>query len=226
MPKQSSEGPGMAANAEAALTPQNIAATLREFQVDIAGPLAGQIADYVRLLVRWNQKVSLTTITAPREILTRHFGESLFGAQVAGIRAGRLLDVGSGAGFPAMPIAMLAPGIRETLLEPNVKKAAFLAEACRHLGLVNRVQVVRARLEEFPAPEQLFDFITSRAVRVTPDFLKKCRQMLLPGGTLVLWIAEEEMASLQENRDWSWSEPARIPGSEHSYIFWGQPATE
>lgn len=214
----------MPSDMEAALAPGNIAATLREFQVEVSEPLAQRIADYVRLLLRWNQKVSLTSITAPREILARHFGESLFGAQVAGIRAGRLLDVGSGAGFPALPIAMFSPEIRESLLEPNVKKAAFLAEACRHLGLADRVKVVRARLEDFAPPEQGFDFVTSRAVRVTPDFLKKCRQMLSPGGTLVLWIAEEEMASLQENRDWAWSEPARIPGSERSYIFRGHPA--
>ena len=213
----------MASDAEAALTPKNIIATLREFHMEASEPLAERIADYVRLLLRWNQKVSLTSVTAPQEVLTRHFGESLFGAQVAGIRAGRLLDVGSGAGFPALPIAMLAPEIRGTLLEPNVKKAAFLAEACRQLGLVNRVQVVRARLEEFPAPEQAFDFVTSRAVRVTTDFLKKCRQMLSDNGSLVLWIAEEEMSSLQEKRDWSWSEPARIPGSERRYILWSHP---
>lgn len=215
----------MAADAEAALTPRNIAATLREFHVEVPEPLAGRIVDYVRLLLRWNQKVSLTTVTGPREILTRHFGESLFGAQVAGIRAGRLLDVGSGAGFPALPIAMFAPEIRETLLEPNVKKAAFLAEACRQMGLVERVKVLRERLEEFPAPEQAFDFVTSRAVRVTPRFLKKCRQMLSPGGTLVLWLGEEEMSSLQDNRDWSWSRPAKIPASERRYILWGRPAT-
>lgn len=223
MAKQRSEETGLTPDVEAALAPNTIAATLREFQVEVSEPLAGRIADYVRLLLRWNQKVSLTTVTAPREILTRHFGESLFGAQMAGIRAGSLIDVGSGAGFPALPIALLAPEIRETLLEPNVKKATFLAEACRQLDLVGRVKVVRARIEEFAAPDQSFDFVTSRAVRVTRDFLKKCAQMLSPGGTMVLWISEEEMAALQENRDWTWSKPARIPGSERRYIFSGQP---
>ena len=81
----------MPPDVEAALAPESIIATLREFQADVSEPLARQIADYVQLLLRWNQKISLTTITAPREILTRHFGESLFGARVAAIRTGRLL---------------------------------------------------------------------------------------------------------------------------------------
>jgi 16S rRNA (guanine527-N7)-methyltransferase len=209
---------------EAALAPAQIIATLRAYEADISQPLSAQIADYVRLLLRWNQKVSLTTVTAPREILTRHFGESFFGRRVAGIEAGRLLDVGSGAGFPALPIAMTAAGISETLLEPNVKKTAFLAETCRQLGLADRVHVVRARLEEFPAPEEDFDFVTSRAVRVTWKFLDKCREMLADSGRLVLWLGHEDIASVRQNRDWIWSEPVLIPGSERRFIFWGSPA--
>lgn len=224
MPSQSSEDKTMPPAAEAALAPESIIATLRVFQGEVPESLARQFADYVKLLLRWNQKISLTTITAPLEILTRHFGESLFGAHVADIRTGRLLDVGSGAGFPGLPIAMAAPEIRATLLEPNVKKAAFLAEACRELHLVGRVNVVRERLEEFAAPEPGFDFVTSRAVRVTADFLKKCTKMMPPGGKLVLWVGQEDIAPLRESNDWTWAEPAKIPGSERRYIVCGAPA--
>ncbi len=223
MPRRDDESKLTTPDVEAALAPAQVIATLRAFEVDIPESLAARIGDYVRLLLRWNQKVSLTTVTAPQEILTRHFGESLFGARAAGIEAGRLLDVGSGAGFPALPIAMFAPAIHETLLEPNIKKAAFLAEACRQLGLVERVHVVRDRLEEFPAPETGFNFVTSRAVRVTAAFLEKCGEMLTDSGKLVLWLGQEDIASVRENRDWSWAEPARIPGSERRFVVWGAP---
>ena len=213
----------VSSDVEAALVPAQVIATLRDFQAGISESQAAHIADYVRLLLRWNEKVSLTTITTPQEILTRHFGESLFGARVAKIEAGRLLDVGSGAGFPALPIAMFAAGIRGTLLEPNIKKAAFLAEACRELGLVDRISVVRARLEEFPAPAHAFDFMTSRAVRVTGEFLAKCSEMLSEPGKLVLWLGHEDVVSVRQNRGWTWAEPTRIPGSERRFVLWGTP---
>jgi 16S rRNA (guanine527-N7)-methyltransferase len=221
MPRRDNESMGTTPDVEAALAPAQVIATLRAFELDIPESLAVRIGDYVRLLLRWNQKVSLTTVTAPQEILTRHFGESLFGARVAGIEAGRLLDVGSGAGFPALPIAMAVPAIREILLEPNIKKAAFLAETSRQMGLLGRVDVVRARLEEYAAPEQGFEFVTSRAVRVTKEFLEKCREMLTDAGKLVLWLGQEDIASVRENRDWSWADPALIPGSERRFVVCG-----
>ena len=89
---------------------------------------------------------------------------------------------------------------------------------------MGRVNVARARLEEFPAPEPGFDFVTSRAVRVTADFLKKCTKMMAPGGKLILWVGQEDIASLRESGDWTWAEPAKIPGSERRYIVWGAPA--
>jgi 16S rRNA (guanine527-N7)-methyltransferase len=210
---------------QAALAPSRVIATLQPFGIDITEAFAIRIADYVRLLLRWNEKVSLTTVTAPQEILTRHFGESLIGGRMAQIKAGSLLDVGSGAGFPALPIAMLAPGIRETLLEPNVKKAAFLAEACRQLGLIDRVEVVRARLEEFAAREAVFDFVTSRAVRITPKFLEKCGELVADSGRVVLWLGQEDIAPVKGTPGWIWGEPALIPGSERRFILWGRPVS-
>jgi len=204
------------------LSPELIHLTLRKFGVEIPGSMAGQIAKYIDLLTRWNQKISLTSVTNPVLLVERHFGESLFGAVSAGIESGPLLDVGSGAGFPGLPIAMLCPKVSETLLEPNGKKAAFLSEVCRMLALPNRVDIVRSRLEDF-SPATEYGFITSRAVAVTDAFLDHCAQILQPDGRLVLWLGETEVKSAEQNGLWSWNEPMKIPGSDRRYVISGNP---
>jgi 16S rRNA (guanine527-N7)-methyltransferase len=194
---------------------------LRPLGINVPETHARQIAEYIRLLVVWNRKVSLTTVTDPNQILIRHFGESLFGAHAAGISSGSLLDVGSGAGFPALPIAIFSAEIHETLLEPNVKKAAFLSEVCRTLGLVDRVKILRSRLETYESEKSGFDFITSRAVHVTAPFLDRCSDLLRPGGKLVLWLGQEDAESLVTTPGWVWADPAKIPGSERRQVVCG-----
>ncbi|HVB34480.1 MAG TPA: 16S rRNA (guanine(527)-N(7))-methyltransferase RsmG [Patescibacteria group bacterium] len=204
----------------APLSPELVRSRLKKFGAEIPDPLADEIIAYVDLLVRWNQKISLTSITDPLLLVERHFGESFFGAITLGINSGNLLDVGSGAGFPALPIAMLCPGVKETLLEPNGKKAAFLSEICRRMGLSGRVEVIRCRLEEFP-PAGKFTFITSRAVRVTERFLRQCAQLLAPNGRLVLWVGQNEVRAATENSGWIWNVPVKIPGSEQRHVISG-----
>ena len=97
-----------------------------------------QLALYLDLLVKWNARTNLTAIREPEEMVRRHFGESLFaGVQVGGrvLQDASLLDFGSGAGFPGLPIQLLLPGLRVTLAESQGKKASFLREAVRTLGL-------------------------------------------------------------------------------------------
>jgi 16S rRNA (guanine527-N7)-methyltransferase len=188
-----------------------------------SGELATGISAYLALLLRWNQKMSLTSLTNPAEILARHFGESLFGGQAAGMGAGTLLDIGSGAGFPAIPIAMASPEIHAVLLEPNLKKTVFLSEVCRNLGLENRIKIARMRLEEYEGAPGASDFITTRAVRVTPKFLALCAPLLAPGGKLVLWLGQEDADQLRQERGWVWADRVRIPGSERRFIVWGRP---
>jgi 16S rRNA (guanine527-N7)-methyltransferase len=192
--------------------------------IHISGDLATGVAAYLALLLRWNRKMSLTSLTDPTEILARHFGESLFGGQAAGIDAGTLLDIGSGAGFPAIPIAMASLGIHGVLLEPNLKKTVFLGEICRNLGLEKRIKVERMRLEEYEGEPRAFDFITTRAVRVTETFLALCAPLLAPGGKLVLWLGQEDADQLTQERGWEWADRVRIPGSERRFIVWGRPA--
>src|SRR5689334_6164175 len=90
--------------------------------------LGDRIRAYIALLSEWNRKISLTAVTDPIEIVKFHFGESLFAAYTLEIGDGRLADVGSGAGFPGIPIALAVPCVQVTLIEANAKKAAFLYE--------------------------------------------------------------------------------------------------
>ncbi|ADW70775.1 16S rRNA (guanine(527)-N(7))-methyltransferase RsmG [Granulicella tundricola] len=120
--------------------------------------LITQLSDYLDLLLRWNARTNLTAIRDPEEIVTRHFGESLFAA--ANLPEGNtLLDLGSGAGFPGLPIQLAHLDLLVTLAESQNKKSTFLREAIRTLGL--KTQVHAARAETLTAP---FDIVTLRAV--------------------------------------------------------------
>jgi 16S rRNA (guanine527-N7)-methyltransferase len=119
-----------------------------------------QLSIYLELIAKWNARINLTAIRTPEEIVRRHFGESLF----AGLRLGAcqtLLDFGSGAGFPGLPIQLLRPDVAVTVAESRSRKAAFLHEAARSLNL--RAEVWAGRVEAMPASRR-FDAVTLRAV--------------------------------------------------------------
>ncbi|MCL2661318.1 MAG: 16S rRNA (guanine(527)-N(7))-methyltransferase RsmG [Acidobacteriaceae bacterium] len=124
------------------------------------------LSAYLDLLLRWNARMNLTAIRTPEEIVRRHFGESLFAALHLGASGmempDTLLDLGSGAGFPGLPIAMLRPEISVTLAESQNKKAAFLREAVRVLEVPN-AEVWAARAESLPE-DRRFHTVTLRAV--------------------------------------------------------------
>lgn len=126
----------------------------------IPGGIYGQLGIYLELLLKWNARTNLTAIRDPGEIVRRHFGESLFAARHLG-ECQTLLDFGSGAGFPGLPIQLMHPDVRVTLAESQNKKASFLREAIRTLGL--KTEVWAARVETMP-PETRFDVVTLRAV--------------------------------------------------------------
>ena len=122
--------------------------------------VCGQLAVYLDLLLKWNAHTNLTAIRTPEEIVRRHFGESLFAATHLG-PCESLLDFGSGAGFPGIPIQLLRPDLKVTLAESQGKKAAFLREVCRELALPT--EIFAARVETMP-PNRQFDAVTLRAV--------------------------------------------------------------
>ena len=133
------------------------------WNIALTGAQLDLLDRYARLLVDYNQKVNLTAITTPEGIEDRHFVDSLLFAAQPEV-AGRLVDVGTGAGFPGMVLAILEPSARFTLLDSLGKRVDFLREVCEQLGLKN-VTCVHARAEEFAAGHrERFDIATSRAV--------------------------------------------------------------
>jgi 16S rRNA (guanine527-N7)-methyltransferase len=175
----------------ATLSDERIAALLAPYVQNAAVPagLYGQLSAYLDLLVKWNGRTNLTAIREPEEIVRRHFGESLFaGVQVGGRVAqdASLLDFGSGAGFPGLPIQLLLPGLRVTLAESQGKKASFLREAVRTLGLT--AEVWAGRVEAMPeviGTTRLFDVVTLRAVDNMEQATVEARRRVKPGGWLV-----------------------------------------
>ena len=185
---------------------------LEPFGLDLSSAQAEQILAYLRLLLRWNQKINLTAIRGPEECVTRHFGESLFIARHIEIR-GKLLDIGSGAGFPGLALKIAFPQIAVTLLEPVAKKRAFLKEAARTCGF-GPIEVRSERLEDLlratPVPE--FDFATLRAVGNLDVLVPLAARCLRPGGSLLLWLTKEQAAALARiESGLTWQDPLPIP---------------
>src|SRR2546430_11537772 len=101
---------------------------LTEFGLPAYDDQVLQIQQYMKILLTWNEKMNLTAIRDPLEILYRHFCESMYAAQAVPLESGRLADVGSGGGFPGLALKIMRPGLRAYLVESNIKKVTFLAE--------------------------------------------------------------------------------------------------
>ena len=156
----------------------------------IPGTLYKNLSTYLDLLLKWNARTNLTAIRDPEEIVQRHFGESLF----AGIHLAQrlppeatILDFGSGAGFPGLPIQLLHPSLKITLAESQNKKSTFLREVIRTLNLPTEVHAARA--ETLP-PTRLFDAIALRAVDNMPHALAAAKPRLTPNGLLAVLTTE------------------------------------
>ncbi len=195
---------------------------LEPFGLDLSSTQADQVLAYLHLLLRWNQKINLTAIRDPDECVTRHFGESLFLARHIPLR-GSLLDIGSGAGFPGLAVKIAFPEIAVTLLEPVMKKRAFLKEAARVCGF-SEVAVLGERLEEFTSRNEgsKFDFATMRAVGNLDLLVTLAAQNLKPGGSLLLWLTHEQATALARiESGLIWGEPLPIPLSRSGEIWRG-----
>jgi 16S rRNA (guanine527-N7)-methyltransferase len=175
----------------------------------------GQFAAYLELLLKWNAKLNLTSIRTPDEILRRHFVESIFCARhLPGVKT--LLDFGSGGGFPGVPIAICRPEIAVTLSESQGKKAAFLREAVRTLGLSASVHSGRA--EELTAK---YDAITLRAVDRMGDAVSASVDCLAGGGCMILMIGAADVGELSDPR-LTWESPIPLPNSESRVLLTGR----
>jgi 16S rRNA (guanine527-N7)-methyltransferase len=203
-----------------------IAALLRPFLDAEPDPvLLTQLHTYLELLLKWNARTNLTAVRDPETIVTRHFGESLFAARVlqeAGHLDGTptLSDIGSGAGFPGIPIKLFAPGVRLTVVEAQNKKATFLREVIRTLELRD-AEVFCGRAETLGSPAQV---VTFRAVEKFASILPVAASLVASGGTLALLIGESQAEIAGRLLGSAWKEAAKrnIPRSVDRIVWLGQ----
>ena len=191
-----------------ALTPELDDAAVEKFVV------------FIRLLEKWNRVTNLTAVRDPLQMVTRHILDSL--AVVPFLTRGSLLDVGSGAGLPGVPIAIARPGLDVTLLDANAKKSRFVRQAAAELGLDN-VQVVQARMQEYQ-PGRSFDMVISRAVASLDELYQQTVHLLRPGGRMLFMkgaVPEQEIGALQEGRAGLHIERLNIPGlAAERHLLW------
>jgi 16S rRNA (guanine527-N7)-methyltransferase len=172
---------------------QRLVAGLAALQLEFPADVAERLLDYLDLLKRWNATYNLSAIRDPGEMVTRHLLDSL--AIVPYVRGATLADLGTGAGLPGIPLAIVAPERAVALVDSNGKKTRFLRAAVRELGLAN-VRVVESRVE---AVDGCFDCITARAFASLADMLAWGGHLLAPGGR---WLAlkgrlpQDELAAL------------------------------
>ena len=182
-----------------------------------------RLTTHFALLVHWNRKINLTAVRRPEQIAVRHFEESLFLTKVVKVETGLLMDVGSGAGFPGLPVKIACSAISAVLLEPSKKKTAFLKEVIRHCGLEG-IAVRSERLEEAaqgPLAGRA-SLVTLRAVALTADLLVDLKKLLAPDGRLALFLGEKDALVLTASGEMQWEPPAPIPHSERRVILVGR----
>lgn len=174
---------------------------------------------YLSLIIRWNMRVNLTAIREEEEILRRHFVESIACARALPAGIVTLLDFGSGAGFPGIPIALCRPEIAVTVAESQGKKAAFLREAVRVLELSATIHSARAE-----TLSSTFDCVAMRAVDKMEVAVQAAAQLVRPGGWLAPMTTITNLPTLQSaaGSEFTWKEALPLPGSEERVIVLGQ----
>ena len=185
-----------------------------------------QVSKYLDLLLKWNARMNLTAVREPEQIVMRHFGESLFAAAQlfpGPAEKSTLADVGSGAGFPGVPIAILRPEVHVTLVEAHGKKATFLKEVVRTLALPN-VAVAQVRAEDF---RESHDVVTMRAVEEFASILPFSALLVKPGGRLACLFGapQVEEAKALLNSGWSFLPAVYFPGSTQRVLWIAQRET-
>jgi 16S rRNA (guanine527-N7)-methyltransferase len=168
---------------------------------------------HFELLWKWNQRMNLTSLRSPAEIITRHYSESIFfGLHLPAAAGGiAILDLGSGAGFPGVPMAVLRPEWHVTLVESHQRKAVFLRESTRG---VHNISIVARRAESV---EGRFDWLVARAVRLV-DVLSQVPRLSSNVGLL---IGEGDSAELRSRSAIEWSDPIRVPWGERRVCVYG-----
>lgn len=173
----------------------------KEIGIELSDKQCQQFRDYATLLVEWNEKMNLTAITQMEEIYEKHFYDSI--VPFVGVDFESLCDVGTGAGFPGVPVSIVWPEKQVTLIEPLAKRCRFLEEVKQQLGLT--VQIVNQRSEEVAKTyREHFDVLTSRAVARLTILLELCTPLLKVDGLFIALkgkSAPEELVNAQKAMD-------------------------
>ena len=175
-----------------------MAAGIAALELDIAPDAQQRMLDYLVLIEKWNKAYNLTAVRQPAKMLTHHLLDSL--SVLPHVRGPRVLDVGSGAGLPGIPLALAQPEWRLTLLDSNHKKTTFLRQTMIELKLTN-VDVVCDRVETWTSP-QPFDTVVSRAFSDLPEFLSLAGRLCAKTGVVVAMkgiYPHEELAQVPKN---------------------------
>ncbi|MFB3153973.1 MAG: 16S rRNA (guanine(527)-N(7))-methyltransferase RsmG [Candidatus Acidiferrales bacterium] len=208
----------------APLTTSEVAQELADYEVVVSENALGHLVTYQKLLLRWNRRINLTALCTPRRIVRQLFGESLYLTRVLVLR-GRLLDVGTGAGFPGLALKIAVPSLDLTLIEANRRKCAFLKEVVRACGLVG-VRVVSKRFHEWVAHARGYvaDVTTTRAVDVSQNFLELLAQVTAPDGRAVFYTTETLARHIRSTaRGWAWLERVHIPNTNAHSLLMARP---
>jgi 16S rRNA (guanine527-N7)-methyltransferase len=174
---------------------QALAQGIQRLGIPVPVDAAARLAAYIALLERWNRVYNLTAVRRPEEMASRHILDSL--AILPWVQGPRVLDVGSGAGLPGLPLAVARPEWACYLLDNNGKRTRFMQQAVNELGLVN-VSVIRCRLEDYQ-PAIRFDSIVSRAFAALAEMVAGAGRLCAPGGRLLAMkgvYPQEEIAVL------------------------------
>lgn len=211
----------MTIDIEKPISEETVRRALGEFEISIDIQQVFSIQQYIRTLLRWNEKLNLTAIRDPLEILYRHFCESMFAAGAIPVDKGRLADIGSGPGFPGIPLKIIRPELELCLVESNIKKGTFLAEVVRELHLTN-TRVLISRYEELGEEVAPLDYVCSRAVGEFGPFLDWAGAEKVQAQQVVLWIGGRDLGEVQKISNWEWREPILIPKSLQRYLLVGK----
>lgn len=188
-----------------------LAAGLRDLRLDVPDSGIDTLLGFLDLLEKWNAVYNLTAIRDRTQWVSHHLLDSL--SVAAYVPVGRILDVGTGAGFPGVPLAIVQPGRHFTLLDSSQKRTSFLAQTLATLGLRN-ADVVRARVEEF-TPDLPFDAAVSRAFADLADFARLAGPLVRSGGSLLAMKGlhpDEELTRVPAPLAVRATEPLHVPG--------------
>jgi 16S rRNA (guanine527-N7)-methyltransferase len=210
----------MSTTVEKPLSDDVIRRALSEFNVSVSPDQVACIQSFIRLLRQWNEKLNLTAIRDPLEILHRHFCESMFAATAIPLSSGRLADIGSGPGFPGLALKIIQPELDVFLVESNIKKGTFIAEVIRELGL-NGARVLISRYEELGEEVAPLDYVCSRALGEFESFLNWAGSDRVAAGKVILWVGGRDLEDVRKSALWDWQEPIAIPNSLRRFLLVG-----